>query len=720
MPKQYAPATGEKNAIRGYFSQYEFSASTLIHLMQDNRFDAISVCDPAAGIFDDLVVFSGDEVLAYQVKSEQFPTPFRLRTELISNELIKEIAESWTSLRREYPDKRICINYILPGYPSTNDKKNIGNIGHSAQLLLYLADPETDLSKEALLGSEWAPFIRELITCSTLIEDQFFEMFCQLKFYDHSELIAFGFTKLDSYVVKKAQQIKHLLPEIVANRSSKKVWTEQELFDKLGWSRIPALRAQHNFPLYPDVQINPFVEEELKQAISDHNSGYISLIGPPGTGKSTTLQRAITTSANHGVARYLAFLPDQRHGLGRAEATDFLNDVTYALDKLGFSRNRFADEEQQLREEFLKQLEEAHDLFCKNGQKTVIVVDGLDHIQREETPQHNFLSVLPPPQSIPEGILFLLGSQFLQLEGLAPKIIQQASYAGRCITMRPLPKPAIFDMAEKAGLSEYVDKNSLYDVCEGHPLVARYYIEKLSESKSKEDAEHLLSSGEIGTSVDQMYELVWEALDPDSEAKHALALLARADNSVSPAELAQIVGDKAVESVLKRAGFLLSGLKKGQLRIFHNSFRLFLGHETRKRFGHEDPDVDSLFYSELAEIAAGVNDNSAQRWLELRYRSRAGDVQAVKKLATPELFRSHLEEFRQGKDVYTDLRLGYGAIENRSELSKFVQLLMIEKEVDYRLEAISELDLVKTYLSFDEQDRAFDIALSNGGSTEGV
>lgn len=114
MPKKYAPATGEKNAIRGYFSQYEFSASTLIHLMQDNRFDAISVCDPAAGRFDDLVVFSGDEVLAYQVKSEQFPTPFRLRTELISNELIKEIAESWTSLRGEYPDKRICINYILP------------------------------------------------------------------------------------------------------------------------------------------------------------------------------------------------------------------------------------------------------------------------------------------------------------------------------------------------------------------------------------------------------------------------------------------------------------------------------------------------------------------------------------------------------------------------------------------------------------------------------
>ena len=94
--------------------------------------------------------------------------------------------------------------------------------------------------------------------------------------------------------------------------------------------------------------------------------------------------------------------------------------------------------------------------------------------------------------------------------------------------MKPLSKPAIFGMAEKAELPEYVDRQALFDVCEGHPLIARYHIEKLSETKSKEEADYLLSSGNLGTSVDQMYELVWQALDPDEEAKHILALLARA------------------------------------------------------------------------------------------------------------------------------------------------------------------------------------------------
>jgi len=719
MTKKHAPASGEQNAIRGYFVQYEFSASTLLRLMQDNRLDAISVCDYAAGILDDLVVFSGHDLLAYQVKSQTFPEPFRLKTELVSNGLIEEIAKSWISLREEYPDKRICIRYVLPGYPSTNDKKDLGDVGHSAHLLSYLADPDAELSREVLLGSEWASFIRELIAASTLKEDQFFEMFCQLKFYDQGEIIRRQIDTLDSYAVKKAQQIKHLLPEIVANRSTKKAWPEQELIDKLGWNRIAGLRAYHNFPLYRDVQVNPTVEEALKKAINEHNSGYISLIGPPGIGKSTTLQRAITISPDYGVARYLAFLPDERHGLGRAEATDFLNDVTFALSKLGFSRARFADED-QLREEFLKQLEEARDLFHEKGQKTLIVVDGLDHIQREESPQHNLLSILPLPHSIPEGVLLILGSQFLELNGLARSIVQQASAADRRINMAPLPKTAIFDMAEKAELPGHVDRQALFAVCKGHPLVAHYYIKKLSETKSEEEADRLLSSGEIGTSVEQMYERVWEALDPDEDAKHVLALLARGDNSISSVELASIVNDAAVESVRKKAGFLLSGLKKGKWSIFHNSFRVFLGRETRKRFGLDDPAIDKTFYSELAEIAAKADSNSDQHWLELRYRSRAGDKQVVKNLATPALFRGHLKEFRPGKDIYIDLRLAYGAIEDKSELPKLVQLIMAEKEIDYRLEAISQLDLVQTYLAFEEQDHAFEIALANGKRTDGA
>ena len=719
MNNKHAPASGEEWAIRGYFAQYEFSATTVLRLMQDNRLEAVSVCDPAAGILDDLVIFNGYELHAHQIKSQTFPEPFRLKTILINNSLIAKIARSWSALREEYPNKRIHIHYIFPGYPSTNDKKQLHGVGHSAKLFLYLTDPETVISRDALLNSEWASFINDLIAASTLNEDQFFEMFCQLKFYDQEEITRRRINTLESHAAKKAQQIKQLLPEIVANRSTKRVWYEQDFIEKLGWNRISTLRASHSFPLNHDVQVNAPVEKALKNAIKKHRSGYISLIGPPGIGKSTILQRAITTSSTHGVARYLAFFPDERHGLGRAEATDFLNDVTIALSKLGFSRPRFTDED-QLREAFLKQLGEARDYFNKTDQKTLIIVDGLDHIHREENPQYSLFTILPHPRSIPEGVLIILGSQFLDLNGLAPSIVQQASTSDRCIEMRALPKPAIFDMVEKAELPEYVDRQLLFDACEGHPLIARYHIKRLSETKSKEEADDLLLSGNLSSSIDQTYELVWQDLDLDEDAKHVLALLARADNCISPEELAGIVNDSAVDCVLKLAGFLLSGRKEGKWSIFHNSFRVFLGRETRKRFGQDDPEVDNILYTELAENAANADGKSGQNWLELRYRSRAGDKQVVKNLATPELFRKYLEDFRPGKDVYVDLRLAYGSIEDKSESAKLVQLMMAEKEIDYRLEAISQIDLVHTYLTFGEQDRAYETALANADRTDGV
>jgi len=718
MDKERAPASGEQAAIRGYFVQYEFSACTLYRLLQDNRFDGISICDHAAGICDDLVAFSGQDVIAHQVKSTIYPSPFRLKTELVQNKLIADIAKSWISLRAEYPDKRICIRYIFSGFPSTTDKKNLDNVGHSASLFSYLSNPELEHTKEELLNSEWAAFIQQLMDASTLSENQFFEMFCQLKFLDQQELTRNRISDLDNYAKRKVRDIKHLLPEVVAQRSTNKFLSESDLIDALGWSRIEGLRALHTFPLHPDVQVNSLVEGDLLDTIQKHPSGYISLIGPPGTGKSTTLQRAIASSPEYGVARYLAFLPDERHGLGRAESIDFLNDITFELDKLGFSRTRFA-EEAELREEFLKQLNEAHELFQTENQKTLIIIDGLDHIQREENPQHTFFDVLPPPQTVPEGVLFILGTQFLELDGLAPSIIQQASSKDRRIEMKPLPKAAIFDMIDKASMPDHVDRQALYFACSGHPLVARYYIEKLSESTNVNESECILSEG-IGTDIDNIYTIVWEALDPDEDAKRVLSLLARIDNTISPTELASIVSNIAVEKVHKQARFLLAGHKEGNWSIFHNSFRVFIGNQTRQRFGQDDPIIDYEYYRQLAKVAENATEKSGQRWLELRYRSRANDKELVRNLATPELFRTQLSKFRPGKDIYLDLRLAYGAIEDQKDLPTFIQLILTEKEIDYRLEAISQLDLVKTHLILEDKDQAFKVAITCAERNDGT
>jgi hypothetical protein len=719
MTNKSAPASGEENAIRGYFDQYEFSATSILRLMQSNTFDAVSICDHAAGIMDDLVLFSGQDLIAHQIKSQRYPKAFRLRTEFLDHRLLINIVDSWHKLRGQYPNRRVRLVYILPGFPSSTDQKQLSSGGHSASFLEFINGPDLELSKDTIDASPWADFVDDLRVASALSEGEFFEFFSNLRLFDQRELTRRQIVSLDASAAKKAFQIKHLIPEIISNKGSKALWTEQDIIDKLGWRSALRSRANHNFPLSKNVQSNRTLEEALKHAINEHGSGYISLVGPPGTGKSTSLQRAVGSSSKQGVVRYLAFHPDKRHGLGRAEASDFLHDITLALAKLGFGRDRLADED-QLKQEFLNQLDAAGSFYDESGYKTLIVIDGLDHIQREESPNQNFLSVLPLPQVIPDGVLFILGSQYLELEGLSGQITQQASAHARCVTMKPLSRSAIFSLAEQAGLPDYIDKQSLFDACEGHPLVARYYIEKLSQTKDRSEAVRVLESREIGESVTDVYERVWKHLSPVEEAKHVLALLARSDNGLAPIEISKIVDDAGIELVRNEAGFLLSGLDKGRWKIFHNSFRLFVAAKTSERFGNYDSTIDFTYFSELAEIASSADASSGQKWLELRYRARAFDSESVKRLANPELFRSQLQQFRPGRDIYIDLRLAYGAIETSEEVNKLVELLMAEKEIDYRLEAVSQVDIVNTYMALGDEKHAFEMSVADDKRTDGV
>jgi hypothetical protein len=201
--------------------------------------------------------------------------------------------------------------------------------------------------------------------------------------------------------------------------------------------------------------------------------------------------------------------------------------------------------------------------------------------------------------------LFVLGSQHLDLEDLNATAKQQAGEPGRCIAIAPLPRAAIFEMAETAGIPSFVDREELYGATAGHPLTARYFIEALKGVPDAKIASQLMSFTDgLGRSLGQIYERVWKALEPCENSRRVLALLARANGIVSAEQLALSVNDNAVEDVLSQAGFLLSQSDDGFLSIFHNSFRLFVAGETGKRFGKTDPQAERDLYSELANLAA--------------------------------------------------------------------------------------------------------------------
>lgn len=717
-----ASSTGETNAITGYWKQYEYSASVLFRHMQDGALEAISIAEPAAGIFDDLVLHAEGRVIATQVKSEKSATYVSLGTEL-KGALIAEMAASWLALKERFQTGNVHLRYIFAGLFSTSDtalaNTNAEGARHSAAFADFISRAELD--DDAIESSIWRDALTDLRTRSGLNQSAFLEFLQHLELKDERALQANAIANFAPADRPKVAAIQNLLPALVRASNAGQKYTEQDLIEKLGWRSRLSQHNIHIFPVPPDYQENEATERKLLGLIERTTQGYIALIGPPGTGKSTLLQRGLFSTPNYSISRYLAFHPGQRHGLGRAEAGEFLNDIIAELRSQGLYASKFSNDNLSgLRTEFAKQLEAAGAKYTESGRKTLILIDGLDHVPREENPEVSFLAELPAAAAVPEGVVIVLGTQRIELPGLQATIIQQAKEGDRTVTIEPLSKAAVFALADAANLPPFVDRDVLFEKCSGHPLTARYFIEALRFVADADLAEKILSDTDgLGQSLQQIYERVWQKLDTAPSSRSALGLLARAEGSLACEQLAEGSNDEAVEDVLATAGFLLSIDRQGRLSIFHNSFRLFVAQETRRKFGKTSNGLEQAFHSKLAAIADKAQPDDPQYWFQLRYRSRAGDSAGVLALGIPSYFRQSLRAFRPSGEIYTDLRLTYAAVKPTRDRVVLLNRLLVEKELDYRLEAVSNLDFVELLLELGDVELATRHALDVGESGEG-
>jgi GTPase SAR1 family protein len=610
-----APSTGEVAAITGYLNQYEYSASVLFRLMQDGELEAISIAEPAAGIFDDLIVHAKGKILATQVKSEKSARYVSLGTEL-KGALIAEMATSWLNLRKRFPAVSVHLCYIFAGLFNTSDTALANTDAKGARHSAAFADfiSRDNIDDDSINRSIWTAAVNDLQALSGLDPSAFLEFLQHLKLRDERELNANRIANFDPADRSRVIAIQNLLPILVRDSHAAQVYSEQDLIDRLKWRSKLSQFNTHVFPVPPDYQENEATERKLLDLIKRTKQGYIALIGPPGTGKSTLLQRAIFSTAEVSVSRYLAFHPDQRHGLGRAEAGEFLNDIIAELRSQGLYAKTYSNDHlSSLRTEFLRQLEAAGARYATSGRKTLVVIDGLDHVPREETPTVSFLGELPAAATIPEGVVIVLGTQRIDLPSLKTTIIQQVREGDRTVTIEPMNKASVFALADAARLPSFVDREMLFLMCGGHPLTARYYIEALRFVANAELAGSILSDTKgLGQSLQQIYERVWQKLDTAPSSRAALGLLARAEGSLSCEQLAESSSEAAVEDVLATAGFLLLSGRNERLTIFHNSFRLFVAKETGQKFGKPSSDLEYAFHSKLAAIAEKAQPDDPQ------------------------------------------------------------------------------------------------------------
>lgn len=710
-----APGEGERRAQRGYVPQYDLAARVIYAALAAGRLRWIGLADRGAGAFDDVVLGLRDRIVAHQVKTSLNPEPFSLPTLMLgADDLLGRMLESRRRLHEAERGALVETVYVCDDYPRTNDR--VGDARRGGSSAAFLRAHRANRSRWSLAewrASRFGAFVAEAQAASGLCDEAFDAAWRNMRFEVGGQgrsLDQIGGGAADE---GRLRALAGLLPRLVADPADRDRWAVGEVLERLGWTDPLGLRHGHAFPVDALRQSNTATEAELQRALAAAPSGYVGLVGPPGCGKSTLLASGKLPTGPASIARYLAFVPGEGHGLGRAEARDFLHDLVKQLKAQGLGAKVVPGADlDELRAQFQALLAEAGERFRTGRIRTLVVVDGLDHVPREERPDRSFLRELPQPHAVPEGVVFVLGTQRLDLDGLPPAVRDEASRDRRCVRVAPLSREAVARLADASGVPGDVDRAALHERTQGHPLSARYVIGGLLDAPTAEARrEWLLNGPAYGGDVDVFYERAWRELEGHAEARKALAYVALAEGPMLPASLDALIDPDATDAAWNAAGHLMARDRRGAWSIFHNSFRLFLRARTGTRHGLADEAGVRKRYRDLAGVARAAARSDPQRWMELRYRARAGDATAVADLATAGRFRTQFAEGRDPGDIQDDIGFAFDAAGELRRPELVVALVLARHEIAMRADAVGP-EVFDALLALGDLDAALGLVLA--------
>ncbi|MFZ4765574.1 MAG: ATP-binding protein, partial [Roseimicrobium sp.] len=269
--------------------------------------------------------------------------------------------------------------------------------------------------------------------------------------------------------------------------------------------------------------------------------------GLPGSGKSTSLSEFfddLESDSRFAVCRYFCFVsPNEDAGRLRLEAEalrvnllselhrQFRDDLERRHD---YSEHRFTDV-----------LAELGEILAAEHRKLVILLDGLDHAERDHLVRDSVLRALPV--SLPRGVVVVVGTQ--ELKNWQPLALSEGR-EGRHV---PIPLFTLNEtrayLVQKHALSldeSWIER--IHAKSQGLPLYLRYVAEWLRDHEG--DPATLAGMPEGGDGdIRKYYERLWSTFDQTgmSHGRHLCAVLTVLKFPVHENELADF--QKAIPSV---------------------------------------------------------------------------------------------------------------------------------------------------------------------------
>ena len=723
------PGDGERRAIVGFHGQYNVAANVILNSLHQEGLEWVRVADPLAGRVDDFQIGSQGRVDAFQVKWSQYPGSFTFRDLTTGKDaapnLMSQLAQGWLELKKQHHSCRIVVHLVTNEYPSTSLQTNMPTgsppptPSHFAAFLAQVWTPYRQSPPDTpfAVPDEWQLTWSAVREASGLDEMDFqaFVTDCHLEFSYQLPFNSELPKTMDQIVTHQdIEQIAHSLFGTVAHPARVIELTRLQLLTQLDWGQRFELVNPHQFPV--DETLYQPIEEtvhELIESIDQLAGGYIAVVGTPGSGKSTLLTKTLRDLKGR-VFSYYAYVPDAAYPVGsRGESVNFLHDVGIQMEGAGFAvgSGPAGFDRQQLLNRFYGQLDLLKQDWEKEGHKTIILIDGLDHIEREQDPHQSLLGDLPNPEQIPDGVYFVLGTQ--TVAPLSGRIQSSLREQRRTISMKPLGRQQTQGMFDSADLRIPItmeQRDLAHDLSSGHPLYLAYLINKIRRMDDPEQIKEELQEGEVfDGNIEATYHTYWNQFRGDGELINFLGLLARIRGVLDFSWIRKWGRQSPLELLGSKFAHYFRIENPDRWYFFHNSFRSFLVKKTAEfPAGTIDPTKDRDFHIVLADLCGEKSAPPVRAWEEIYHRASAEQHVKVLEIATQAYFRNQLFSLRPLEAIKTDILVALRSAAARQDAIALARLCLIGSELHQRGFYLEQVDLVPLLLELQDPQITID------------
>jgi hypothetical protein len=422
--------------------------------------------------------------------------------------------------------------------------------------------------------------------------------------------------------------------------------------------------------------------EAFKARIETESRRVSVLWGSPGRGKSTYLSFLTQSLHDAGlpVVRHHYFLSLDDSTVDRISFTEISSSL---MDQIA---GRYVDAVRGIENapnQLRQWLEACGKYYHAKGNRFYVVVDGLDHVWREQRTtsqmEHLFNYLLP----CPENVYLLIGTQKVASDQLPLRLIQNSSVEQDWIEVPPMDEAAVHawlrgqhdagrlllrDTKQYGKLPELSEvSKAFYAISNGNPLHLIYSFEALVRRGAivtSDEVSHLPSCPE--GDIRRYYGGLWTRLS--ASARKVLHLIAGSDFHWPPDGLRKCAG--ALDEIDHLLEYRRSGLVP-----FHGSILAY---------AREQADHGNLFRSVLPAVVRWLEREAPEywRWAWLWImRARSGDTNDLLSLTNRDWIIQSLAKGWPAEQIVTILHEAEGHAFEKNDYVRTMQLRTLKIRV---------------------------------------